>query len=324
MTLSSDAGKRILRLLVLGELASLLYLGAIAQAAVLTGAAYVLFPELAALAYDVFVRPAGVWAKSPRMLAVTPVATACLGTLIARSMSYDAVSVALSTACAMLVIGLLRSQVAPAISAAFLPLALGVTSWWYPASIAFGTIGLALASVTYRRAVASRITPMPAGDTDDEMERAPRRYAWLPSFIAFLAVANGLGTLTGLRLILFPPLVVIAFEMFAHSEACPWAARPFALPLACTGTAAAGVGLVDVFGMGPLSVVLTLGAGIAALRVLRVHIPPALAIGLLPQVIAAADWRFTVSVGIGTVLLVASFLAARALMPSPRPPIPAR
>ncbi|MDE2274758.1 MAG: HPP family protein [Burkholderiales bacterium] len=323
MTSSSAAGQRILNLLILGELASLLYLGAIAQAAVLTGVTYVLFPELAALAYDVFVRPAGVWAKSPRMLAVTPVATACVGTLIARSMPYGVVSVALSIGCAMLVIRLLRSQVAPAISAAFLPLALGVTSWWYPTSIAFGTVGLALTSVAYRRAVASHITAVPVGDTDDEMERAPLRYAWLPIFIAFLAAVFALGAFTGLRLILFPPLVVVAFEMFAHAEVCPWAARPFALPLACTSIAAAGVGLVDVFGVGPLSVVLTLAAGIAALRLLRVHIPPALAIGLLPQVIAVSDWRFTVSVGIGTGLLVATFLAARALMPLPRPSVPA-
>lgn len=324
MSISTHSRNRLLGLLVLGELASLVYLGAIAQAAVLTGVAYVLFPELAALAYDVFVRPAGVWARSPGMLAVTPIATAFVGTLIARTMPYDAVSVSLSIASAMLVIRVMRSQVAPGISAAFLPLALGVTSWWYPASIALGTCGLALLSSLYGRAIGARQAPCPPGDVDDEMERAPRRYAWLPVFVAFLALVYALGAATGLKLILFPPLVVIAFEMFAHAEVCPWAARPFALPLACTFIAGVGVAWLGVFGPGPLSVVLTMAVGIASLRLIRVHIPPALAIGLLPQVIPHADWHFALAVGIGTSTLVATFLSARWLLPSLRRPLAAR
>jgi hypothetical protein len=59
---------------------------------------------------------------------------------------------------------------------------------------------------------------------------------------------------TGWRLILFPPLVVIAFEMFAHARVCPWARRPFALPVACVLCATAGVVLVTLFGGTPLSV----------------------------------------------------------------------
>lgn len=303
--------------LVLGELASLAFLGGVAKSALLTGAVYVLFPELAALAYDVFTHPAGVWARSPVMLAITPAAAATVGTLVAQTMPYGMWSAAICIAGSMLLIRLLRSPVAPAISAAFLPLALGVTSWWYPLSIATGTGVLALLSVAYNRTLASQIRRMPSSVTDaedDEMERTPRRYTWLPVFIAFLLLSYGLAVVTGLRLILFPPLVVIAFEMFAHAEVCPWARRPFALPLACTVTAAAGAGAILIFGAGPLSVAVAMLIGIATLRLLRLHIPPALAVGLLPQVMPHADWRFAVAVAAGTLTLTASFLLARPLL----------
>ncbi|MBU6491627.1 MAG: hypothetical protein KGQ45_02535, partial [Burkholderiales bacterium] len=73
-------------------------------------------------------------------------------------------------------IRLLRSPVAPAISAAFLPLALNVTSEWYPVSIAASTGALALLSVAYQRSLGVRLNHTPSAPTDpvdDEMERPP-------------------------------------------------------------------------------------------------------------------------------------------------------
>lgn len=300
---------------VFGELLSLVFLAGVAKAALVTGAVYVLFPELAALSYDVFTRPAGVWARSAVMLAITPAAAAAVGTLIAQAMPYGLPSAALAVAGAMFLIALLRSPVAPAISAAFLPLVLGVTSWWYPVSVAAATGSLALASVIYGRTGAARHRqPVRTDAEDDEMERLPRRYFWLPIFVVFLLLAYGLVLATGLRLILFPPLVVIAYEMFAHANVCPWAKRPWALPVACTVTAGAGLGALLLLGAGPLSVTVSMLAGVVTLRALRLHIPPALAVGLLPQVMAHPNWLFPLAVCIGTLTLTASFLVARPLL----------
>ncbi|MBU9439348.1 HPP family protein [Burkholderia multivorans] len=303
--------------LLLGEFLSLVFLAGVAKAALITGAIYVLFPELGALAYDVFTRPGGVWARAPVMLAVTPVAAAVFGTAIARSMPYGLGAAALSIASAMLLIRILRSPIAPAISAGFLPLALGVTSWWYPVSIAAVTGLLGLLSLIYRRVFSTRLrsTPRhPSDSVDDELESSPRRYAWLPVFVGFLLLAYGIATVTGNRLILFPPLVVIAFEMFAHADVCPWAKRPISLPLACTITAAVGVIAVLALGIGPLSVTVALLAGIAALRAFSLHLPPALAIGLLPQVIPDPGWGFVIGVAAGTLVLTGTFLFARPLL----------
>jgi hypothetical protein len=311
----------IFNILALGEWLSLAFLAGVAKAALVTGTGYVLFPELAALGYDVFTRPAGVWARSPVMLAVTPPAAATIGTVVAQAMPYSLGAAALCIAGAILMIRLLRSPVAPAISAAFLPLALGVTSWWYPVSIAAVTSVLAVVSAIYSRMFAPQVRQTPVSSrnaTDDVSDHTPRRSAWVFAFIGFLLLTYGLATVTGLRLILFPPLVVIAYEMFARAEVCPWAQRPLALPLACSIAAGTGVAALMMLGAGPLSVAAVLLIGIATLRTLRLHMPPALSVGLLPQITPQADWHFALAVAIGTLALSGAFLLARPFLLNPR------
>ncbi|MDB5835233.1 MAG: putative rane protein [Caballeronia sp.] len=298
----------------IGALSALLLLAGISKIALATGTAYVLFPELGALAYDVFTRPSGVWARSPAMLAFTPTAASIVGIAITREFPFGIVSVVLCIGSAMVLLRVLRSPIAPAISAGFLPLALGVTSWAYPASIAAVTGTLAILIVSYRWLFAARIEalrPVRSHDIDNRLESVPTGYVWLPVFVGFLLLTYGITLVTGNRLILFPPLVVIAFEMFAHADVCPWARRPFTLPVACTFVAAVGVAAVSAFGFGPLSVTIALIAGIVALRIARLHLPPALAIGLLPQVIAHPDWTFVAAVAVGSTALTATFLIAR-------------
>lgn len=298
----------------IGALSALFLLAGMAKFALTTGTAYVLFPEMGALAYDVFTRPSGVWARSPAMLALTPTTAALIGTAVARQFSFGIVAIVLCIGSAMVLLRVLRSPIAPAVSAGFLPLALGVTSWKYPASIAAVTSVLALLIVAYRWLFAAQIQatqPVQSHDIDDTLESLPSRYAWLPVFVGFLLLMYGMVIVTGNRLILFPPLVVIAFEMLAHADVCPWARRPFTLPVACTAVAAAGVAAVSVFGLGPISVTIALTVGIIVLRISRLHLPPALAIGLLPQVVPHADWRFVVAVAVGSAALTGTFLIAR-------------
>ena len=63
----------------IAELVSIGYLGLISLLSSLPGAGLLFFPELAALAFDGFVRPRGTWASVPGFLAFTPVATAVVG-----------------------------------------------------------------------------------------------------------------------------------------------------------------------------------------------------------------------------------------------------
>ena len=58
--------------------------------------------------------------------------------------------------------------------------------------------------------------------------------------------------------------------------------------------------------------------GILVLRVLDLHVPPALAVALLPMVMNQPTIAYPISVGIGTLLLTLWFLCYRSrLAPAP-------
>jgi len=301
----------------IGEAATALYLAGIAFIALRTGIVYILFPELAALSHDILTRPHGTWAKAPLMLVVTPLLTAAAGTLVARFMPYGVVSILSIVAFSVLVIRLLRSPIAPAISAGLLPVTLSLSSWWYAPAILLGT-GLltAVAVLLARVAPPSRAAIDPRDLIDDRIEESPQDYSWVPFFLAFLVGMAAFAVLSGRRLLLFPPLVVMAFEMFAHSAVCPWAKRPLLLPLACALTAAGGVLAVAWLGIGPLAAVCSTAFGVVVLRLFDLHVPPALAVGLLPFVMPHPNYEFPVAVGIGTALLTASFQVWRRVRPA--------
>lgn len=299
---------------VIAETISLCYIAIIALVANATGAFYVLFPELGALSHDVFTRPRGTWANTPILLAITPVLTGAIGIVITRSLPYGFFSVLLNTISALVVVLGLRSPVAPAISAGLLPLVLGVTSWWYPPGIAFGTVLLAVLSIAWKTYAAEDRAMIV--DTADEIAEdithevaAPVRARWekLTALIAFVAVAVFAVKLTGWRFILFPPLVVIGFEMFVHPDICPWAKRPLLLPVACFLTAFGGFFFWRYLGVTPITAALCMGWGILVLRALDLHVPPALAVALLPLVMTNPTIVYPFAVGLGTLLLTGWF-----------------
>lgn len=301
---------------VAAEAVALVYIAFIAEVAVATGAFYVVFPELGALSHDVFTRPRGTWAGSPILLAITPAITGAIGTLITRELPYGYVSVLLNVGAAIAVILALRSPVAPAISAGLLPLVLGVKSWWYAPGILFGTVVLALLSQLWRKIAIAEAPQLPAAEerVHQVAEAVPARWEKIAALLVFVAIAVLCVNLTGWRFILFPPLVVIGFEMFVHPHICPWADRPLMLPVACFLTAAGGLGFWYLFGVGPIAAACAMGWGIAVLRAFDLHVPPALAVALLPLVMDHPRLIYPVSVGAGTLLLTLWFLACERIL----------
>ncbi len=300
-----------------GELLALVFVGLSSQLALSSGIVYLLFPEMGALAYDTFKRPQGVWAKASASIFLATTLGALVGTLISRELPPGFVSFA---TCVVVSVGLLRlarSPMAPALSAAYLPVALHVQTWLYALSIAIVTGTLASLLVARRKLSGNKTAHSPvdgADDVDDALEKVPRRHAWVAAFGVFLTLAYATSQVTRLPLVLFPPLIVIAYEMFAHAEVCPWAHRPLTLPVACIAGASVGAVSVLWLGIGPMSTLASLTAAIVVMRTLRLHMPPVLGISLLPQVFPQPGWTFILAIAIGTIVLSAFFLAVRPLL----------
>jgi hypothetical protein len=301
---------------VAAEIVALVYIAIVAAVANATGAFYVMFPELGALSHDVFTRPRGTWANAPILLAITPVITGAIGIAITRSLPYGFLSVLLNVIGAIVVILAMRSPIAPAISAGLLPLVIGVSSWWYPPGILFGTALLAVLSILWNRYGVSGETTLSISGSAEEIAEdithevaAPvrARYEKIAALIAFVAAAMLMVSLTGWRFILFPPLVVIGFEMFVHPDICPWANRPLMLPVACFLTALGGFVFWKFLGVTPITAAASMGWGILVLRALDLHVPPALAVALLPLVMTSPTWIYPISVGLGTLMLTGWF-----------------
>jgi hypothetical protein len=293
---------------------AVLYIAAIAVAAQYCGWYYLLFPELGAISDDVLTRPWGKWARQPGRLLLTPVLGAAVGTLITRELPYHVLTIVLIVVGCLLLLAVLKSNIAPTISAGVLPLVLGIKSWLYPASIAIGLAALVAILLLwrwgYRRKYQGSIE-VSTKDIDDVLETPPSTKKWILPFFIFVTLTGLCATASGLRFILFPPLIVMAYEMFAHPTTCPWAGKPLALPVACLLTSATGLLAVSMFGSSGIAAVAAMVCGIAVLRLLRIHMPPALAVGLLPLIINSPGLKYPVSVTIGAVALTVVFLPYR-------------
>lgn len=290
------------------EIIALFYIVAVVGMAVTIGPFYLLFPELGALSYDGLGRPHGRWCRAPLHLATSPALAGVIGLIITRHFSYGLPALLLDAAGVMILIEVLQSPIAPAISAGLLPLILGIKSWWYPPGILLGSMLLTALAIPWKR---FSLTTWPEIDVAPaaEGEPSPPFLRRLGIILAFTVVAALAVMVTGLRFILFPPLLVIAYEMFGHPDSCPWALKPMRLPLVCTLTAAAGFAFYQLFGVGPAAAACSMAAGMLILRIFELHIPPALAVALLPMVIESPTIAYPFAVGIGTSLLSICFLA---------------
>ena len=291
---------------ILVRVGSVIFISAIALAVRLTGFDLLMFPELGALSNDIIRRPYGRWASAPVMLVLTPLVTATAGVWITNHMVFGVLSVMLNVAIALCVIEAIRSPIAPAISAGLLPLVLGVHSWWYPPAITTGTASLALISIFHRWLHPKAPVPAIRDKVDNVMEKAASNPLWLLPFLLVLVGLAFLAQHEGWRLLLFPPIVVIGFEMFAHPLVCPWALRPWHLPLACALSALAGVGAVSLLGTG-FGAVVSMMMGLLILLLIDLHAPPVLAIGLLPTIMTRPTYSFVILVLASTMMLTIAF-----------------
>jgi hypothetical protein len=305
----------------IAEALVILFIGAVAWTAHSTGVALLLFPELAALSHDVITRPRGKWATQPWRLVLTPTVTAILGLYLTRHLSYGALNIALIVALSLICIKLMKSTIAPAISAGALPMVLDERSWLYPLAIFLGLASLVIVLLLWRsyglRNDHPTLSEAEHSKLVDELEAPPHNPFWSIGLMTFVLILGAAAQMAGLRFLLFPPLIVMAYELFGHPEVPGWMKRPALFPIVCLLTASIGLIAHHALHANFVAAMATVLCSIVILRLFAVHMPPALAVGLLPFVMTSPDYRFPLSVLLGTVALTLYFLGYKRLRTVP-------
>lgn len=292
-----------------GGLLALLFCTAIAAFSSLPGWSYLLFPELAALSSSVFEDPWGPWARRPWMLILLPTLAAVAGLWISLQSRAGGAAVLLAVLVAKLLLVLFRSPLVPALSAAVLPVLLGVRSWAYPVQIAIGLVSLTALLWWMRRGqVGPGAGALPAP--------GPPPWRGMVVWSAYLGVLLLAGPLfsglhSGLTTLLLPPLIVISHEALVSPSHSSWRQRPWLLPPVCGAAALIGVLAARLFSLQPaLATVLILLACRLLLLRLHLRLPPIYALGMLPLLLPRPGSAFVLAalIGSGSLALICSGL----------------
>ncbi len=267
-----------------------------------------IFPEILALAVGFWVAPRPFWRASRLNIFLAPTLAAVCGVLLMR---YSHLPLAAMIVVAYIAVALLlvatRSRLAPAISAAILPLLIGTTSWNYPLAVGVLTGTVALGSI---------VAQPSSGETPSEEAPFSQRdelIFWgkiLPVVAAYAVMI----TLCDVPFMMAPPLIVMFSEAVRPNN--PLARQPFKPFFLVALAASCGVlALFFLKGMllfpGWLCAALASCAVFAGYETTGMRLPPAAALGLLPLLISPerlAGYAWQVPAGAALFLVIACLI----------------
>jgi hypothetical protein len=270
----------------------------------------IIFPEGAAIAMGVWSLALPGWSRSRRHVAGLPPLCALLGVVLVRLELPLPLAAILGAAIALLVLQACDSRLAPAMSAAVLPIVFDVDELSYPLAVLVICVVVAAAMPWLSR---RRGPPAAPGD-------ATGRYPWgvvaggLTAIAAWVLLGGELLALPVAALA--PPLFVSALEWLGQ-RACTLrrGLRRWAL---LVGAALAGGLATELIATPWLAGAVAVLATLAHMWLLATPHPPALAIALIPQLLVAPrplDYTLAIAAGAGALYLAVLAVHRLALVP---------
>ena len=276
----------------------------------------IIFPEIAALATGMLAVRNQSWQVSRKRMISAIACASAAGTILAKmTLSADIsmwAAVAAAYAAGQLLFFFSKTDFAPVISAAAMPVILGTDSWIYPLS------AVAMTSVTaliqkgsekagLRRAEKFQLLPLPGKEE------------WIKAVIRILcaAVLTAAASAAGCRFCIAPPLLVVFTEMTRRTfpgrkERLKSAARSILIIFFCAlfGAVSREI-LVETAGL-PVTAASVSAAVLcmALMSLSRFFFPPAAALAILPMIIPqehVISYQFQVCFG-GAVFAAAAFV----------------
>lgn len=296
---------------ILRQLLTTLLLVLMALASHLLSTEAVIFPELAALCVGLWVVDKRVWAV-PRW-AIVPIMTvgALLGIGVVRAAAHAAacgVAVPLALqllAGYLLAVGLLtlfRARLVPVVASVMLAILVDDSSWIYPVAVSLMTALVVLGQMLLERASLRQPLPQPL--------ELPSRKALLQTFSKLsvpLAVWLAVVHLTGAKLMVVPPLVVMYVELCMTKGGLRQRFLSTGLLMAESAVVgAASLWLFVAMGLPVyLSPLLTMAVVLLIFRRRGKYFAPAAALSMVPLLIGVSALpAFVLQAALGTALVV--------------------
>jgi len=267
----------------------------------------IIFPEGAALVMGIWVVGLSGWASCRWRAAALPPLFACAGVLLLRLDLPQIAALLIAVTVGLGALQAFDTRLAPALSAAVLPIVFDVRDWSYPLAVLAISVVVAAGMAWLPRRASLRF--------DD----APRvgRYAWRVVVGAGLVMCLWLvasGELLDVAAVaIAPPLFVSALEWLGRGTLSPAEGlRRWGL---LVGAGLAGSTALELVPVGWLSGALAVLATLALMHVLAVPHPPALAIALIPQIVEASHpLSFTLAIAGGAGVLYLGVFATSGLV----------
>lgn len=273
---------------VVGYSLSLVLIVSMAGVAALLGHRELLFPEYGALCAGAFVHRIPAWRAKLIDVVLYPALAALIGVVLNRVGVPSGVGWSLSLAAVLVLMRLGASAMVPSISAGLLPILLHFTSFLYPVAVVVTTSVLAVAMHIVDRAQSRPAQPpQPA----------------LRMVLLYWALVSALGAVaisSDVKYAAAPPLMVAVFELL-KSNGAQAAPKTAVLAAAAVIGVAAHVTLVSW----PLTAAVSVIGVMVASKLVKVVLPPAYALGLLPMLVpGAAQWRYAIEAAAGSAVTV--------------------
>ncbi|MEA2156885.1 MAG: hypothetical protein QOE11_3025 [Solirubrobacteraceae bacterium] len=263
----------------------------------------IIFPEGAALVMGVWVLRLPGWAASRWRVAALPPLCALAGTLIVRAQLPSWGAAILGCAVALLVLQSLDSRLAPALSAAALPIVFDVPDWSYPLAVLVICLLIsgAMPWLARRR-----------GQQTASPHDLPGRYPWAVAAAGLAAIAAWIllgGELLALPVAaLAPPLFVSALEWLGQGTCT--LRRGMRRWLLLVAVALAGALAADLVDVTWIAGAIAIAAALVLMWLLSAPHPPALAIALIPQILdTVAPLAYAAAIAVGAGALYLAMLA---------------
>ncbi len=259
----------------------------------------IIFPEIAALAVGSLVYNEERWVQRRFFLWFLPSLSALIGVTI----NHTGLPFWLKELSALfIVLALLqgfRAQVAPSISAAILPIVLGVQSWLFVLSVTILTI-----VVVFLHKMTKEVPPIRHEGVRDRMT--------LIAYSVVCALWIVLTSVLPFHVKVIPPLLVVFYEMMPQRDLTflSYLKRGFYLSLiASVGVFVATLCGGNIVATGVIDVLLTF----LIARLLNLRVPPAFAIALLPIIFQGTGGSYILIVVVTMLFLLISQQSIRLL-----------